>query len=199
MSNYNGEALVERIRRICKSKGVSIAQMEKELNWSQGLISRWTKSSPSVGKILDVVTYLGSSFEELFGETDFKEVTPHDEKTFSEKLCEVTQSGGLEWRMWDEEFQHEEIKALLDSGQDNKVYYTPYENSFFLLIINREDIQKLQLGVLCSEKGKIVYQEEKTEKWMEALLGKIDPSEYEIWNNMKTKYIVEQFMRTDFD
>lgn len=198
MSNYNGEALVERIRRICKSKGISIAQMEKDLNWSQGLISRWTKSSPSVGKILDVVTYLGSSFEELFGETDLKEVTHHNEKTFSEKLYEVTQSGGLEWRMWDEEFQHEEIKALMDNGQENKIYYTPYENSFFLLIVNKEDIQKLQLGVLYSEKGKIVYQEEKTEIWMEALLGNIDPSEYEIWNNMKTKYIVEQFMRTDF-
>lgn len=198
MSNYNGEALVERIRRICKSKGVSIAQMEKDLKWSQGLISRWTKSSPSVGKILDVVTYLGSSFEELFGEIELKEVTHHEEKTFSEKLYEVTQSGGFEWRMWDEEFEHEEIKALLDGGQENRVYYTPYENSFFLLLVNREDIQKLQIGVLSSEKGKIVYQQEDTEKWMEALLGYIDPSEYEIWNNTKTKYIVEQFMRTDF-
>ena len=66
------------------------------------------------------------------------------------------------------------------------------------MILNREDEELLEIGVLRNSKARIEYQEQESDEWLEELLELIDQEEYEEWNKLKTKYYVEQFMRTDF-
>lgn len=199
MSSYNGDILVERIRKICRKKGMSIAQMEKDLKWSQGLISRWTKNSPSIGKVMDVVHYLDISYEELLGDLDSEESILVEQESFSQKLYNVTMMGKLEWYIWNGQFQNEDVQALIENEEKNIVYYTSFEKCFFLLVVNKEYEGSMKVGVLYTERGKIKYQDQDTEEWMEALLAEIDQSEYELWLDIKTQYYMEQFMRTDFN
>lgn len=201
MIRYDGEALVERIRNICRKKQISIAQMEKDLKWSQGLISRWTKNSPSIGKIMEVVSYLGVSYEELLGGGDFEnEENSSKGETLSQKLYRTTDMGGLVWEVCDENFNNICVQDLLKQTENRncKIYYSSFEKGFFLLILNREDEELLEIGVLRNSKARIEYQEQESDEWLEELLELIDQEEYEEWNKLKTKYYVEQFMRTDF-
>lgn len=200
MNHYDGEILVDRIRSICKKKNISIAQMEKELKWSQGLISRWSKNSPSIGKIMEVVRYLGVSYEELLGEINSDEEEEDEQETLSHKLYRVTEIGELTWELCDKEFKNLDVQDLLNSNDetDCKIYSSSYENGYFLLIVNREGKGYLEIAVLHSIKGRIVYQDQEPEEWLENLLNLIDQDEYEEWNNMRTKYYIRQFMVTDF-
>lgn len=198
MANFDGEILVDRIRNICKQKGISIAQMEKDLKWSQGLISRWTKNSPSVYKIMDVVRYLDVGYEELLGQINLAEDIHSENYSFTQKLYEVTVKGGLEWELWNVQFPNEDIERLI-SEEGKKVYYSSYENGYFLLIVCEENEGCLEVGAIYGENGRILYQDEEIKKWKERLLEQVDQKEYIIWNELKTTYFIRQFMRTDFD
>lgn len=59
--------LVKRIKEICISKGISVRQMEEDLDFSPGLISRWVRMSPSIEKITAVADYLDVSLDTLVG------------------------------------------------------------------------------------------------------------------------------------
>lgn len=63
------DSLVENIRKICREKNVSITQMENDLGFSAGLISRWskTKTSPSFDKIVAIIDYLEITYDQLMG------------------------------------------------------------------------------------------------------------------------------------
>lgn len=201
MTRYDGEALVERIRNICRKKQISIAQMEKDLKWSQGLISRWAKNSPSIGKIMEVVGYLEVSYEELLGGDNFEnEGDSSKVETLFQKLYRTTDIGELVWDVCDENFNNIDVQDLLRQTENGncKIYYTSFEKGFFLLILNRESREVLEIGVLRNIKARIEYQEQDSDEWLEELLELIDQEEYEEWNKLKTKYYVEQFMRTDF-
>lgn len=87
------EDLVKNIKKFCLTKDVNIRQMEEELNFSAGLISRWTRMSPSIEKIILVAEYLNVSLDVLVGR---KVVENTDD--FIERICEKTKDGKLEWR-----------------------------------------------------------------------------------------------------
>ena len=199
MTDYNGVLLVERIRKICRTKGISIAQMEKALDWSQGLISRWTKNSPSIAKVMAVVQYLGVTYEDLLGDINSKSDSTNEKRWLSRKLYEVTEKGGMRWQAWDRDFQNDNVQMLLDSGENCKVFFSAYQNGRFLVVLNKDYDGDLVLGALCGQKGKILYTDDEPEEWLEKLLEKIDQKEFDIWNEKKTKYYIEKFMQTEFD
>lgn len=57
--------MVNRIRAICNSKGMSIAKLEKTVGISNGVIGKWGKSSPTVDKLKKVADYLGVTVDDL--------------------------------------------------------------------------------------------------------------------------------------
>lgn len=59
--------VVEKISKLCKEKGVSIAKLEKETGISNGTIGKWSRSSPTVEKIERVADYFGVSVDWLLG------------------------------------------------------------------------------------------------------------------------------------
>lgn len=62
-TKYTGMAT--KIRGICKKNGTSIAALERQLGFGNGVISRWDKSTPSYDRLSAVANALGVSVSDL--------------------------------------------------------------------------------------------------------------------------------------
>ena len=60
--------LVENIRCKCKEQKTSVCALERELGLANGLISKWTKSSPSAATLKRIADYFGCTVDELLKE-----------------------------------------------------------------------------------------------------------------------------------
>ncbi len=57
--------LLKNIRILCSKKPVSIAKLERETGISNGTISRWDTSSPTVENVQKVADYFGVTVDDL--------------------------------------------------------------------------------------------------------------------------------------
>ena len=57
--------LLKNIRILCSKKPVSIAKLERETGISNGTISRWNTSSPTVENVQKVAEYFGVTVDQL--------------------------------------------------------------------------------------------------------------------------------------
>lgn len=71
-SNVN---ITKRIEKLCSAKNITIAELERKLDFGNGTIRRWEKSFPSVDKLAKVadffnvgITFLYSGEEEKGGD-----------------------------------------------------------------------------------------------------------------------------------
>ena len=64
--------LVVRIRNLCKEHGISMRRLERDNDFGNGLVSKWSNSSPSVAYLQKVAQYFGVSINYLLGEKDFE-------------------------------------------------------------------------------------------------------------------------------
>lgn len=58
-------SIVERIRQVTAQKEISLAEMERDLGFSNCSIRKWDKASPSVDKVKAVAEYLDVSVDWL--------------------------------------------------------------------------------------------------------------------------------------
>lgn len=49
--------MYNKIKTLCKEKGISIHAMEKDLGFGGGTVSRWKNSNPGIEKILKIAKY----------------------------------------------------------------------------------------------------------------------------------------------
>ena len=62
--------LVERIKKLAKEHGTNLANLERALGISNGVIRRWDNASPTCDKLLRIADYFSVSVDELLrGET----------------------------------------------------------------------------------------------------------------------------------
>lgn len=54
-----------KIKAICKKKKIKICQLESDLGFAKGYISKLNKSSPSVDNAMKIARYLGVDINEL--------------------------------------------------------------------------------------------------------------------------------------
>ena len=59
------EKVIDRIKDLCFKKNISIALLERKLNFGNGTIRRWDNSPPSVEKFKKVADYFNISMEFL--------------------------------------------------------------------------------------------------------------------------------------
>lgn len=57
--------IVGRIKEFCKKNNITLAQLEKDLNFGNGTIRRWDDSLPSISKVIQVAQYFNVSVDEL--------------------------------------------------------------------------------------------------------------------------------------
>lgn len=57
--------MVEKIKALCKEKEISLATLEKALEFSANSIRKWDDHSPSFDKVVMVAEYFGILVDEL--------------------------------------------------------------------------------------------------------------------------------------
>lgn len=60
--------LVERLKQLCKQRGISFSEFERESGVGINTAGRWNQSSPSIEKVKMAAKYFGISVSELIGE-----------------------------------------------------------------------------------------------------------------------------------
>lgn len=114
----NNEQIVNSIKALCQEHSITITKLEETLGMSQGLISRWNKSEPSLSKIIDIANYFKISLDEVIGYQNIIN------DKFISKLLLQTANKILKWNIY-------------NNNNDNpKQYYRPLDHYDF---ISQED------------------------------------------------------------
>ena len=92
--------IYDTIKAVAANQGISIYRIEKDLEFPNGLISKWNKSTPSASNLAKVAKYLGVTTEKLLGDgqkggrmEEFIDAL-EKEKDHLEKIIKVVSSGG---------------------------------------------------------------------------------------------------------
>lgn len=184
--------LVNKIREQCKQRDVSVSQMELDLGFSLGLISRWAKTSPSIDKIVEVANYLEISLDELTGRGKKKEAD-----RLVRELCEATRVGELLWLPYGkkEPFAYP-IECLEELQQTEwRCFYSRYGAGFFIILREvTEELEICRLYILADPYGIPISckadEEELSVLWKLADSGRPPEAEME-----KAQDLIEQFIR----
>lgn len=184
--------LVNKIREQCKQRNVSVSQMELELGFSLGLISRWAKTSPSIDKIIEVANYLEISLDELTGRGKKKEAD-----RLVRELCEATREGELLWLPYGkkEPFVYP-IESLEELQQAEwRCFYSRYGAGFFIILWEAaEELEICRLYILADSYGipipRKADEEELLALWNLADSGQPPETEME-----RAQDLIEQFIR----
>ena len=94
--SMNDNIIIITIKKLCEKKDITVSSLEKQLDFSTGLISRWNKSSPSIDKITSVADYFDVSVDFILGRTKY-DSTERIEDSFMNKLLEDTRSYLISW------------------------------------------------------------------------------------------------------
>lgn len=135
----DNELLSQSIKRICKDNNMTVSQLEKKLNISAGLISRWSKTSPSLDKIVDIADFFNLSIDEVIGR-EIKNGLDISTK-FINKIYEMTSSKKMKWQYIT---QHDFLIDFpyfdnIDSYEKEEFFFTKYGNGK-LILFARYDI-----------------------------------------------------------
>ncbi len=120
----NNELLVKTIRNLCKRNNIPVSQLENELNFGAGLISRWLKSSPSIDKIIDIADYFHISLDEVVGR-DRSNINSE----FIKVLYERTVNKEIHWMAFDKSNDESGIKQYHETSQlnNNHIFQEEYK------------------------------------------------------------------------
>mgnify|MGYP002564059439 CR=1 FL=1 len=133
----DNELLVKSIRETCKENNITPSQLENELGFGAGLISRWSKSSPSLDKIIDIADYFKISIDELIGRKI--DSTFLEEDSFLFTLMKFTKDKSLIWNI-DKNYlikeicnqSYEDIFGIYKD--DTEIYNTSFNESTIFLV-----------------------------------------------------------------
>ena len=64
---------LDRIKALCKERGITVAQMARDLDFGEGAIYKWPKNKPSGERVARVARYFNVSTDYLYGRTDLKQ------------------------------------------------------------------------------------------------------------------------------
>ena len=64
---------LDRIKALCRERGITVAQMARDLDFGEGAIYKWPKNKPSGERVARVAKYFNVSTDYLYGRTDLKQ------------------------------------------------------------------------------------------------------------------------------
>lgn len=203
----DNEQIVNSIKNLCKSNNITITKLEEAIGLSQGLISRWAKSEPSLSKIIDIADYFAVSLDEVVG---YKSSNSGNIE-FIEKLIRQTDDETLKWKE-DIIYESELIppnRNLLDKSElekrrpplSSKIYTTRVFPTFIAIIarINNyiDEPERIELYIQPNKSSKYVAQNYTTKQlsdlWLRILLSLKEKAPDEI----KAKEFISSFLNED--
>ena len=57
--------LYDKVKQICREKGISVMKLEEGLGFPRSSICKWNENEPGIGKVQKVAGYLGVTVDEL--------------------------------------------------------------------------------------------------------------------------------------
>lgn len=60
-------SIKSRVVNLCETAKISVSKLERDLDFGNGIIQKWDRSSPSTDKLLAVANYFGVSMDYLCG------------------------------------------------------------------------------------------------------------------------------------
>lgn len=66
--------LVERVKKLCSDQKITLAELERKTNLSNGVIRRWDEKTPGIDKLQKVADYFDVSTDYLLGRTNSKKI-----------------------------------------------------------------------------------------------------------------------------
>ncbi len=84
--------IVDRVKVLAAENHITLAELERKLNFANSSIRRWDERTPGVDKIQKVADYFDVSADYLLGRTDkrrFYDLTEKDEKDVAKELEEM--------------------------------------------------------------------------------------------------------------
>ena len=78
--------LLDRVKMLCKKKGVSQGKMEKEIGISNGASSKWKSSSPSMEILQKLSSYFEVSVDYLMTGTDENVLSDKDNRDIAKDM-----------------------------------------------------------------------------------------------------------------
>lgn len=195
----DNELLVKSIREICKVNNITPSQLENELNFGAGLISRWTKSSPSLDKIVDIADYFHISIDKLIGRNY------NIDDNFLKVVYRQTDGNILKWNNINDDIEQNIFKPTIYgevTDTENKTHtyynqsiyneyfcYTSYNEGFIIIgaVCAKHELNKPQyisLYIQPTEKSEAIRQDYIKEQleslWIKVLKSLSDKTPSEI-------------------
>lgn len=190
----------EAVKKICKEKGISVSALEKELEWSNGVIGRWGKTSPSIDKIFAVADQLGISLDELFGVKKEKYEIKETKDSLVSKIISLTGRHEIIWKACNRNSIHAKIVRDFEAGTctDFKVYSAEYKGGQMFFSIHymdsEEGITGLEPHFYLSVNGQKPEEEAEEKSVLTKLLEAVDDTLYAEWN----AYCLEEYRKKIF-
>lgn len=118
--------IVDRIKKLCNEQKITIAELERRIQLSNGQIRKWSNQTPGIDKIQKVADYFKVSTDYLIGRTkrEYWELTEKDERDIQKKLeeliADMSNADALAFSK-DSEPMSEETKRLLILSLENSL------------------------------------------------------------------------------
>ena len=136
--------LKERIQSLCKNNGISMNQLEQNLGFGKGYISKLGKSTPNANKLQKIAQYFHVSVDYLMTGNEPEEralvLTARDERDIAKDLDRIMAEirkgeneplyyNGVEIDEASLNLLQNAIEfALRETKKENKVKYNPHKN-----------------------------------------------------------------------
>ena len=101
------ENLVKKIRQLCKEEGISVRRLERDNNFGNGLVAKWTRSSPNIEYLQRVAEYFNVTVDYLMESSDEKYAFPHN------IIVESRTSQRIDKETYNENRKNVDINALI--------------------------------------------------------------------------------------
>lgn len=193
----DNQLFLRNIRNICKEKGISVSQVETDLKWSPGLISRWSKACPSFDKVAAIVAYLGVSFESLLEGNPCQPQGPPTEDLI-QRLIKMLEAGTIKWSVLGPDTEAAKLAApLADKGCIlSQSYYFAFQDGYFFLMMAEDEVLPFSLRLYISPDAATPPELQSDDK---AALGPLlfyaDREQYESWAHSKVNQFIKLFLK----
>lgn len=136
----DNKVLIENIKRLCEEHDIKITNLEKELGFGAGIISRWgNDADPSLSKIIQIAEFFNVSLDDIIGYG----YIVNDK--FLEKLISQTANKSIQWNLYNNmnEYQPKQYfdadiynYEFLDQNDINNFLETNKEISYYYKVNN---------------------------------------------------------------
>ncbi len=133
----NNQVIINKIKELCKTNGITISQLEKNLFLSPGLISRWNKSTPTLDRLIDIANYFNVTLDTIVPTKDSTAEECSNLELLVTTLYEKSIDAVIEWSVLDFQKIPADFSSL--SNEDLEIlhiadcYYLNIGDGYFFL------------------------------------------------------------------